>query len=175
MRNVTLFISTSADGKIATEFGNTDWIVQSEDTGFEQFYEEVDTLLMGRMTFERQLAKGPWPFSGKKTFVFSKNLKNNFSSEIEIVNRDAVTFLEDFKLTPGKKVWLVGGAKLVRSLMEENMVDEAILNLYPKMLGKGVDLFPLPLHSMFWRLDTSRELPSGIVQVHYVFLGTGDT
>ncbi len=174
MRNVTLFISTSADGKIAREDGDTDWVQSPSDIGFDKFYSGIDTLLMGRSAFEKQLSKGPWPFGDKKTFVFSKTLKNQYSSEIEIINRDPSAFLEDLKPSVGKNIWLVGGAKLIRTLMNENIVDEAILNLHPVMLGKGIDLFPLPLHSMFWRLDSSTELPSGLVQVRYAFVGSHD-
>jgi dihydrofolate reductase len=171
MRTVTLFISTSADGKIARENGDTDWVQDIPATGFDKFYQEIDTLLMGRLTFERLLARGAWPYSGKKTYVFSKSLKNEFGAEIQVVNRDPAAFVEDFKLAGDRRVWLVGGAELIRALMNENMVDEVILNLHPTMLGKGIDLFPLPLHSMFWRLDYSKDLPFGLVQVRYVFLG----
>lgn len=174
MRSVTLFISTSADGKIARKNGDIDWIKATPDTGFDKFYKEVDSILMGRVAFEKQLSNGAWPFNGKRTYVFSKTLRNQFGEEIEIVNRDAAAFLEDFKATSGKKIWLIGGAELIRSLMNENMVDEIILNIHPQMLGQGIDLFPLPLHSMFWRLDSSQDLPSGLVQVRYVFLGVQD-
>lgn len=168
MRSISLFISTSADGKIARENGETDWIQLGPESGFKTFYEEVDTLLMGRVCFEKLLAKGPWPYSGKKTYVFSKNLRNHFGSDIEIVTRDPGAFVEDFKLTQGRKIWLVGGAEIAKTLMRENLVDEVVLNLHPNMLGAGVDLFPLPLHSMIWKLESSRELPDGLVQARYV-------
>lgn len=175
MRNVTLFISTSADGKIARENGEIDWVMSSSHMGFDQFYQEVDTLLMGRVCFEKQLMRGPWPYSEKKTYVFSRTLKNEFGDEIEIINRDPVAFLEDLKPSSGQKIWLVGGADLARCLMNENMVNEVILNLHPNMLYKGIDLFPLPLHSMFWRLDYSKNLASGLVQVRYVFSNPNDS
>jgi dihydrofolate reductase len=175
MRVVTLFISTTADGKIANENGDTTCFNASKEAGFQEFYASIDTILMGRVSFEKQLAQGPWPYSNKKTFVFSKSLKNQFGERIEVVARDAATFLEDFKMTPGKRIWLAGGAELARSLMNEHLVDEIILTIYPEIIGKGLDLFPLPLHSMFWRLDSSKELANGLVQVRYIFLGTHET
>lgn len=175
MRSVSLFISTSADGKIARDNGDTDWVQLGPESGFEAFYEDVDTLLMGRVCFEKQLAKGPWPFVGKKTYVFSKNLRNQFGSEIEIVTRDPGAFLEDFKSTPGKKVWLVGGAEIAKTLMKENLVDEVILNLHPNLLGSGIDLYPLPIHSMVWKLASSKELPGGLIQARYIFREKAET
>jgi dihydrofolate reductase len=174
MRVTTLFISTSADGKIARLNGEIDWVDSIPDAGFDKFYSEVDTLLMGRKTFEKILVRGPWPYPDKKTFVFSNSLRNDFGDAIQVVNEDAIVFLNKFKLTRGKKIWLVGGAELIRSLMDHNMVDEVVLNLYPNMIGQGIDLFPLPLHSMFWRLDYSKDLPNGLVQVRYIFLGVHD-
>lgn len=169
MRNLSLFISTSADGKIARSNGDTDWVQRPADTGFQAFYEGVDVILMGRIAFEKQLSQGAWPFDNKKTYVFSSTIKNIFGSEIEIVNRNPADFVEDLKDQPGQKIWLFGGAQLIRTLVHENLVDDIILNLHQTILGSGVDLYPLPLHSMFWKLKSSQQLPSGLVQVHYAF------
>ena len=138
------------------------------ENGFEDFYKKVDIILMGRFTFEKQLTQGPWPYTDKKTYVFSKTLKNQFGPEIEVTPQDPAFLIEDLKLTNGKSIWLAGGVSLVRYLMKENLVDEIVLNMHPQMLGQGLDLFPLPLHTLFWHLKSSTELPSGVVQIHYV-------
>ncbi len=50
-RKVSLFISTSLDGYIAREDGSIDWLFDDQDYGYEAFYDEVDTVIMGRHTW----------------------------------------------------------------------------------------------------------------------------
>ncbi|MFN8790968.1 MAG: dihydrofolate reductase family protein [Bdellovibrionales bacterium] len=167
MRPIKFFIATTADGMIARADGEVDWFLRMNEGQYNDFYDKVDTLIMGRKTFEKILARGPWPYSGKKTYVFSSQLKNQYGPEVEIVSRDPATFVESLKEKPGKEIWLVGGAELARSLMNEQLVDEVILDIHPQMLGNGIQLYPLPLHSMFWEMKESQELPSSLVRVHY--------
>ena len=51
--------------------------------------------------------------------------------------------------------------------MEENLVDEVILNIHKEMLGEGIELYPLPIHSMFWALEENQVFPSGLIQARY--------
>jgi dihydrofolate reductase len=167
LRPLSLFISMTADGKVARLDGRTDWILTDQDYGFNSFFETVDTLVMGRKTFEKCLSLGPWPYEDKKTFVASSTLKNDFGSSVEIFNRDPCIFIEELKDAKGGKIWLVGGVQLARTLMEENLIDEVILNIHKEMLGEGIELFPLPIHSMFWTLDDNQVFPSGLIQARY--------
>lgn len=167
MRPLSLFISTSADGMVARTDGSTDWILTDQDYGFETFFKDVDTLFMGRKTFEKVLNAGPWPHENKKTFVFSSVLKNEYGPSITIVDRDPLIFAEEYKEQGTAKIWLVGGVQLIRTLMQQNLVDHVVLNIHKEILGSGLSLFPLPLHSMFWKLVDSHEFPSGLVQVRY--------
>lgn len=171
MRVVTLFIATSADGMIARESGEIEWLVNSDIYDYDAFYAQVDTLLMGRKTFECIQKKGPWPYHGKKTYVFSRALHLSNQTEIQVVRRDPAAFVEELKEFQGGRIWLVGGAELARALMREDLVDEVLLSISPEIVGTGVHLYPLPLHSMFWELKESKELPDGMVHVRYVLKG----
>lgn len=152
---------------VARSDGSTDWILGDQDYGFGNFYQEVDTLFMGRNTFEGILNRGPWPFDDKMTYVFSSTLKNDFGKKVAIIDRDPLIFTEEFKESTGGKIWLVGGVQLIRDLMQNHLVDHVTLNIHQEMLGQGISLFPLPLHSMFWQLAESHEFTSGLVQAKY--------
>ena len=53
MRKIKLFIASSLDGYIATEDGSIDWLYTDSDYGYTQFYNSVDTILMGRKTYDK--------------------------------------------------------------------------------------------------------------------------
>ncbi|MFN8845225.1 MAG: dihydrofolate reductase family protein [Bdellovibrionales bacterium] len=167
MRLLTLYISVSADGMLARSDGTTDWQIQDPESGFEAFYKEIDTIFMGRGCFENILNQGPWPYEDKMTYVFSKTLRNEFGKRVSIISRDPGVFVDEYKESEGSKIWLMGGPTLIRALMQQNLVDIVTLNIHPTILGQGLSLFPLPLHSMFWKLVSSQEFSSGLVQTKY--------
>ena len=71
MRKLSYFVACSLDGYIATTDGRVDWLFHDGDYGYEDFIQGVDTVLMGRNTYDFVLAGGRWHFPGKKGWVFS--------------------------------------------------------------------------------------------------------
>jgi dihydrofolate reductase len=73
MRKVKLFIASSLDGYIAREDGSIDWLYTDGDYGYMQFYNSVNTVLMGRKTYDQTLGFGiEYPYKDKKNYVFSQ-------------------------------------------------------------------------------------------------------
>ena len=76
----SVFIATSLDGFIARRDGNLDWldeanavVPEGEDCGFQAFTDSIDTLIMGRNTFEKVLPFGQWPYGSTPVIVLSRN------------------------------------------------------------------------------------------------------
>lgn len=64
-----LYMATSLDGYVADAEGGIDWLNDYEtgvDYGTEAFMAEVDTLIMGRATFDQVMGFGGWPYAGKR-------------------------------------------------------------------------------------------------------------
>ncbi|WP_324616785.1 hypothetical protein [Streptomyces sp. XY332] len=70
-----VYIGTSLDGFIARPDGDIDWLnergAQAGDMGYEAFMAGIDTLVMGRNTYEKVLTFGFWPYEGKRVAVLS--------------------------------------------------------------------------------------------------------
>ena len=139
---VILYIATSKDGFIADVNGQLDWLPQTveqtggNDYGYQVFYDTVDTVAMGRKTYEQILTFGAWPYPGKKCYIFSSSPQETTNPDIEFVSADIPTFL---KRNLGR-LWLVGGAGLVDSFLAEGKIDEYIITIFPVELGAGIPL-----------------------------------
>ena len=77
MRRVKMFIASSLDGFIAREGGSIDWLFTDDDYGYQEFYESVDAVIMGRKTFEKglELGGGINPTKDKK-IMYSAEISN---------------------------------------------------------------------------------------------------
>ncbi len=144
-RNVILYIATSLDGYIAKEDDSLEWLFNVEgegDNGYETFYNTVDTIIMGRKTYEQilHLEEGNFPYKNKKCYVFSRS--NTPSNEnVEFVNEDVKQFINRLKNEEGLDIWLVGGGELLTTFIDNRLVDEMIITIAPTIIGKGIPLF----------------------------------
>src|SRR5947207_1904343 len=78
---VILYIAVSRDGFIADKNGGVDWLnpfldnipADADSYGYPIFFESIDTIVMGRKTYEQMLTFGEWPNAGKHTYVFTES------------------------------------------------------------------------------------------------------
>ena len=144
-RKIVLYIAASLDGYIATKEHSLNWLFAVEgegDNGYSVFIETVDTLLMGRTTYDwvMDYEKGKFPYPGRECYVFS-NTKNGSDTNVRYVSGDITPFIKDLKAKTGKRIWLVGGGELIAAFLREQLVDEIILTVAPVLLGTGIPLF----------------------------------
>ena len=84
MRKIKLFIASSLDGYIAKKDGSVDWLPENADSGYGPFYSSIDTVLMGRKTYEQILTFGKYPYKDKTSYVFTRNTNQMSFPEDEI-------------------------------------------------------------------------------------------
>ncbi|PAE20793.1 dihydrofolate reductase family protein [Robertmurraya siralis] len=144
-RNLILFIATSLDGYIATEDDSLEWLFKVEgegDNGYSEFYETIDTVIMGKRTYDWVMEQGlkEFPYKDKKCFVFSRSQIRD-TNEVTFINADVTKFVNELKAQEGKNIWIVGGGELLHSFIEEKLIDEFIITVAPTIIGKGIPLF----------------------------------
>jgi dihydrofolate reductase len=173
MRKISLYIASSLDSYIASEDGSIDWLFSDIDYGYTKFYNSIDTILVGRKTYDQSLTFDEYPYKGKKVYVFShssasKMRKNH--QDVEYINEDIPVFVRRLiQETPvGKKgIWLLGGGEIVSILLNANLIDEIILSIHPIILGKGIPLFRDIRKHVKLQLLESTPFRSGLVQICY--------
>lgn len=143
-RKLVLFIAASLDGYIATEDHSLDWLFSVEgegDNGISAFYDTVDTVVMGRITYEWIMAQeGDFPYKEKECFVFSKTRKVS-PAHVSFARGDVAEFSQKLKNKDGKNIWILGGSGLLAAFLKEALVDEIIVTIAPVVLGRGIPLF----------------------------------
>ena len=81
MRKLVPYIATSLDGYIARSSGAVDWLYTDQDYGYTEFLGGIDTVLMGRKTYAQLEGFGPYPYSGRRGFVFSRTPRQPTADE----------------------------------------------------------------------------------------------
>jgi dihydrofolate reductase len=170
MRRVRYVVAMSLDGYIAGPNGEADWIIMDPEIDFRALFEQFDTFLLGRRTFEAMGGARSVGHSGaQKTIVFSRTLRQEDHPNVVIVSRDSERVVADLKSEPGKDIWLFGGGSLFRSLLEARLVDAVEVAVIPILLGEGTPLLPpIPSSERFeLKLTGSRTFETGIVSLEY--------
>ena len=168
--HVSVFLGISIDGCIAGEDGDLSWLAElapdsPEATGYTALMEQVDTLLIGRTTYDAVLGFEPWPYVGKRVVVLShRDFTPCHGEQRHEGSLKAV--LAQLAAEGCRHVYLDGGA-VIRAGLAEGVIDSLTLSMLPVVLGKGVRLFDGDLPRSDWRLSETRSLPSGVVQLRY--------
>jgi dihydrofolate reductase len=176
MAKVILYIAQTLDGFIADQNGEVKFLDQFEndsgDYGYAELMEKVDTIFMGKKTYDQILSFGVWPYLNKKTFVFSRSQEVQKIKYGQVINQNIEAFADDYKEQNQKSIWLVGGSQIVKYFNEKNLIDEYIITTIPIILGSGIKLFE-PYKKDFainLKLSSSVYHKNGLVQSTYIKL-----
>jgi dihydrofolate reductase len=172
-RRVRYQVAVTLDGFIAGPNGEYDWIVMDPAVDFTALYKEFDTAVMGRKTYEVATAQGGHgAMPGIDVVVFSRTLPAATYPGVRILNDDPRQIVAALKAKPGRDIWLFGGGKLFRSLLDAGLVDTVEVAVMPVLLGAGIPLLP-PGAATELVLADQKILPrSGIVVLAYSVAGS---
>lgn len=167
--HVSVFIASSLDGFIARSDGSLDWLeavqTEDEDYNYQAFFDSVDTLLMGRKTYDVALTFETWPFASKRCLVLTQRPKGAKHNE-EFISGQPQELLERLGAQGVKRIYLDGGS-VIRQFLEMGLVDELTLSVVPVLLGDGIPLFMAGGREQRLILDSSRSWPTGLAQLRY--------
>ena len=157
------------DGFIARRDGSIDWLdaVQrpAEDYGFQQFFDGVDALILGRRTYETALGFESWPYTGKRCLVLTHSTPQSRHGE-EVYSGDPVALVERLGAEGIKRVYADGGM-VISQFLRLNLLDDLTISIAPVLLGDGVRLFSPNEVEQALVLKASRSYQSGLVQHRY--------
>ena len=187
MRKLILEEWVSLDGYVADKNGQLDFFTnltpeqnKYSDSDQLKFLETIDTILLGRKTYELFVDFWPGATTDKeaiadklnetKKIVFSNTITNapwGQWAEAAIITGEATAEIKNLKLLPGKNMVMWGSISLAQSLMKENLIDEYHIQLCPVLTGGGRNLFPQKMNLDRLNLLEVREYNTGTVFLNY--------
>ena len=171
MRKIILFVAVSLDGYIEGPNGEFDWCFTDQDYGMADFFKRIDSLFIGRKSYELTLSMGDEAMPGfpaLKEYVFSNTLTEVRPGEI-LVRGDIEKEVKRIKQEPAKDIWLFGGANLTSTLLNLDLVDEIGVAVHPIILGSGKPLFQDIPRRVELELQDTKTYSSGLVSLTYTF------
>jgi dihydrofolate reductase len=175
-RKVIVHVAVSADGFIARPDSAVDWLDRphpKHNYGMDAFYQSIDTILWGRKTydmaldFQRQGIPGAGFDTRLKNYVFTRSLTSTPPAGIEFVNRAVKDFARELRKQPGKEIWMMGGAGIIGSFLDEGVIDEFRNTVIPVFIGEGIPLMAPRHRTVELTLLASQSFDDGAVTLHY--------
>ena len=177
MKKIILDLAITLDGFIEGPNGETDWCILDEDMEFEKFIDSIDTLFYGRVSYDvwgnyqpkrnaTEVEKKIWEaVHSKNKIVFSSQDRNDQNAKF--ITSDLQSEINAIKAQEGKDIWLYGGAKLIKTFIELNLIDVYRLSVHPVALGNGKPLFEDLRNRINLQLTEVNKFKSGVIQLIY--------
>ncbi len=174
---------------VAVELVSVDGVMESpEEWAFSYSNDEMeevnaagmaasDALLLGRVTYEGLAAF--WPnqpggtpmvdyINSVPKYVVSRTLEEPLEwNNSTLVKGDVAEGVAGLKRQPGKDITIIGSGALVRSLLDEGLLDELRLMVHPIVLGGGKRLFEEGGDRKPLELVESRVFATGVLYLTY--------
>ena len=155
--------------------GGWTWPFWHDDIGkhFFQAMSNTDAFLLGRKTwrihsvFETMNEPFADALNAVNKYVVSRTLESTDAwRNSTVIRDDVVDSIRAMKQQPGKNILLDGSSVLAHTLIENGLVDELMLHIYPISLGSGKKLYP-DGKRLDLKLVESSPLPTGVVYARY--------
>jgi dihydrofolate reductase len=170
-RKLILYISTTLDGFIAKPNDDLSFLSiveqEGEDYGYVDFVNTIDTVIMGRKTYDWVMTQVPvFPHADKTAFIITRTARPSIGNT-HFYTGNLKELVQKLKAAPGKNIYCDGGAAIVHELLKEHLIDELILSIIPILVGDGIKLFKDGLPEQQLALISSKQFEKGLVQLHY--------
>jgi dihydrofolate reductase len=169
-RKIILYIACTLDGFIAGPYDDLGFLSMvektGEDYGYSEFMKNIDTVIMGKRTYDWVKINAPEFIHEITTYVYTRTGKAS-EGNIIFYSGDLGELSLKLKNETGKNIFCEGGAIVANTMLRENLVDEFIISIIPVILGKGIRLFGHNGPELELDLVTVEKYETGLVQLHY--------
>jgi len=168
---VSVFVGTSVDGFIARPSGEFDFLPEGggEPHGYNEFIATVDTIVLGRKTFETVLTLGVWPYEDKRVVVLSSRpleLPAVHGRVVEQMTGPPAEIVSTLASRGSRHAYVDGGVTIQRFL-RAGLVQSLTITRVPVLIGEGIPLFSTLPRDIRRRHVSTQSYRSGLVKTEY--------
>jgi dihydrofolate reductase len=176
MRKIIVYIATSTDGFIARKDGAVDWLDRPRtagDYGMAKFYKSIDTILLGRKTYDfvvqfvKEGKSIPKADHEPRYYAFSRRPPKKVLPGFEFVREPIKKFAKRLRAEKGKDIWMMGGGGIIASFLDAGEIDEFIIHVIPTFIGEGIPLIAPRHRTVPLKLLSVKKFSDGVVRLHY--------
>ena len=169
----SVFIGTSLDGFIARPNGALDFLPENggEPHGYTEFIATVDTIVIGRKTFETVLTMTPWPYAEKRVVVLSTKPIDLTAAQgkVEQLSGSPEEIVKKLAATGAKHLYIDGGIT-IQNFLRAGLIQRLTVTRVPVLIGEGIPLFGALPKDIHLRHLATRHYKSGLVSTDYEVL-----
>jgi len=131
--------------------------------------DSVDTLVMGRKTFEFVVYANEWPYGEKKVIVLSSRPVQIPSNLAETVESQACSPVELVKKLAerGAKHLYIDGGRTVQGFLNAGLIQQIVITRIPVLIGQGIPLFGALRKDVKLQHIETKSFDNGFVQSKY--------
>ncbi|MEX0967206.1 MAG: dihydrofolate reductase family protein [Bacteroidia bacterium] len=171
MRKLILYIASSLDGYIAQPNDDLSFLSlveqEGEDYGYHDFISSVDTVIMGRRTYDWVLDHAEFPHKDKDAYIITRTPRPDKGRTV-FYTGNLTELVKRLKSEAGKNIFCDGGAEIVNELLKNELIDEFIISIIPFLAGEGIRLFKDERPAQKLKLKRVKTFDKGLVQMHYI-------
>jgi len=173
MRKLLLFIAASLDGYIAKPNDDLSFLniveKEGEDYGYAAFTANVDTIIIGRKTYDYVLNKiGSSHYdNGQRDVYVITRTEKPAAGRTTFYTGSLAALVQKLKSENGKNIYCDGGAEIINELLRHDLVDEFIISVIPVLVGNGIRLFKDNRPEQELEFVTAKSFDTGLIQLHY--------
>ncbi|GGC23430.1 diacylglycerol kinase [Parapedobacter defluvii] len=173
MRKISLFIAMSLDGYIAKPNDDLSFLKlvekEGEDYGYAEFTDTIDTLIIGRKTYDyvlKEIGSSHYDNGQRDVYVITRNQRPNIG-RTTFYTGNLAGLAKRLKSENGKNIYCDGGAEVINELLKHDLIDEFIISVIPVLLGNGTRLFKDGRPEQTLELIAAKTYDTGLTQLHY--------
>lgn len=173
MRKISLFIAMSLDGYIAKPNDDLSFLNlvqrEGEDYGYAKFTGSIDTLIIGRKTYDyvlKNVGASHYDNGQRDVYVITRNQRPKIG-RTTFFTGSLPDLVKRLKSEDGKNIYCDGGAEVINELLKHDLIDEFIISVIPVLLGEGTRLFKDGRPEQQLEFAQVETFDTGLAQLHY--------
>lgn len=164
---VFLYMAISANGYIARQDDNTDWVSEQEWKNYLSVLKSTGCAVIGRRTYDLIDANDEVANDCFYVVMTSNKKMRSHRENVLFTTKGAKNIVELLSAKGFAEMCISGGSKVNSTFAKAHLIDEVFLDIEPIILGNGIPLFHPKSFELDLKLVGVSQLKKDLVQLHY--------